>query len=262
MIIQNITNWAMSLISPGGLGVSANPMEQFRIHTIFPMSIMGFDISFTNSTLFMMVAIFGATGLLLLATHKCSTIPTKSQMVAEIIYNFISGTLSGNAGSEGMKYFPLVFTVFLYVLSCNLAGLLPFGFTATAHIAVTATLASIMIALITIIGLMKNGWKFFRVFLPPNIPLVMAPIMITIEVFTYFSRIISLSIRLAANMVAGHTMLKVVSAFVGSLSLLLATVPFNFLIILNMFELFVAILQAYIFAILSCVYLDSVLHIH
>ncbi|KJV69449.1 ATP synthase F0, A subunit [Candidatus Neoehrlichia lotoris str. RAC413] len=184
------------------------------------------------------------------------------QLIVEFIYDFIAETLENNAGKASLQYIPLVFTVFTFILICNLLGILPLGFTATSHIIVTFAISMVVFLSVTIIGFKHQGLHFFNILLPKGTPLWLAPMMISIEFFTYCARPISLSIRLAANMIAGHTIIKVIAGFVLKMSAILTPLPFAFIIILIGFEIFVAVLQAYIFTVLTCVYLSDAVTTH
>jgi F-type H+-transporting ATPase subunit a len=183
-------------------------------------------------------------------------------MLAEVLYNAIKDTLKNNAGEKAEKFMPIIFSLFLFILSCNLFGMLPYSFTATSHIAITFGLAMFVFLVITCVGFINHGLHFLSLFLPQGVPLWLAPLMIIIELFAYLARPISLSLRLAANMVAGHVLLKVLAGFVFMLPVLLKLFPVPVIMVLIGFEIFVAILQAYIFTILACVYLNDALNLH
>lgn len=193
-----------------------------------------------------------------------SVVPNYLQSSVELVYNFVYGLIKSNAGEEGLRYFSLVFTVFIFVFFCNLVGMLPLpmSFTPTSHIIVTFVLALFVFLFISVAGILKNGLGFFHIFLPTGTPMWLAPLMVVLESFTYFSRPLSLSIRLTANMVAGHTILAVIAGFVGNGSVVVSSLSFVFVVLLLVFEIFIAMLQAYIFAILTCVYLNDVLVKH
>ncbi|MCP5369110.1 MAG: F0F1 ATP synthase subunit A [Rickettsiaceae bacterium] len=239
-----------------------NPLEQFKIQKLFEIELWGFDISITNSTLFMLLASVAIVIYFIIATRNELIIPSKLQVSAEMLYSFIHDLVIQNSGNKGKDFVPAIFSLFLFILLCNLLGMLPYGFTVTSHIIVTFALAMIIFLGITIVGFYKNGIHFLSLFLPPSVPLWLAPLIIIIELFTYLARPISLSLRLAANMIAGHILLKVIAGFVISLSIYLKFVPMPLIVILIGFEIFIAILQAYIFAILSCVYLNDALNLH
>jgi len=240
----------------------SNPLEQFKIKTLIPLELAGFDISFTNSSLFMMLAVLFVCLLFVLALRKPAVIPSRIQSTGEVLFEFISNLLKEFVGSEGRRYFPLIFTTFMFVLLCNLLGMLPYSFTVTSHIVVTFALGMSIFLIVNIIAFARNGFAFFGFFLPSGVPLIMAPMMIFIEVFTYLARPFSLSVRLAANMMAGHVLLKVLAGFVVMMGLVSGWVPIPIISLMIGFEVFVAVLQAYIFTILICVYLSDAVNMH
>ncbi len=242
---------------------SHNPLEQFaiRYYTDMP-DVLGMNLNFNNSALFMVMSALLIMLFLTIGMKKRALVPSRFQSMAEMSYEMVANMLRDNVGNEGRQYFPFIFTTFMFVLTCNLLGMMPYSFTATSHIAVTFALAIVIFFGVTIIAIIKHGKKFFSFFLPHGTPWLMAPLMIFIELFAYIARPISLSIRLAANMMAGHTMLKVIAGFVFSLGFLLGWAPIALLVVLTGFEIFVAVLQAYIFAVLTCVYLNDAIHLH
>jgi F-type H+-transporting ATPase subunit a len=240
-----------------------NPLAQFEVHKIFDINVAGFDISFTNSALYMVLSTISIIFFMLFATRKKSLLPSKLQVVAESIYNFINNMIEGTIGSEGKKFFPLIFTIFTFILLSNMLGLTPYSFTSTSQVVITLTLALISFFTITIFAIARNGLLgFIHMFLPSGVPLWMAPVIFIIELFSFLIRPITLSVRLFANMVAGHVLLKVVAGFIISLGAIFGILPFLFSIIMTGFELFVAVLQAYIFAILVCAYLSEATKAH
>ena len=239
-----------------------SPLEQFEIGKIIDISLFGFDISLTNSSIFMLIAGALAFVYFILAFKAQKLIPSRLQVSADMVYNLILDMLNQNVGPNGLVFVPLIFTLFIFILLCNLLGMIPYGFTVTSHISVTFALAMLIFLLVTIVGFIKHGFHFLSLFLPKGTPLWLAPLMIVIELFTYLARPMSLSLRLAANMVAGHILLKVMAGFVISLIIFLKFLPIPLMVILIGFEIFVAILQAYIFAILSCVYLNDAINLH
>ena len=240
-----------------------NPLAQFEVHKIFDLNVGGFDISFTNSALYMVIATFSVIAFMLFATRKKSLIPSRLQIIAESIYNFVFDIIKGTIGDEGTRFFPLVFTLFTFILMCNMFGLTPYSFTATSKIAVTISLAMIAFLTITFFAIYRNGiGGFLHMFLPSGVPMWMAPVIFAIELFSFLIRPITLSVRLFANMVAGHVLLKVVAGFIISLGVIFGTLPFLFSIVMTGFELFVAVLQAYIFAILVCAYIGETTREH
>ncbi len=237
--------------------MALNPLDQFKVYPIIELpKLFGYDISFTNSSLYMVISVMLIIIFLLVGMRGKS-----SEIAVEYIYDFVVSIIENNTGSKGLNHIPLIFTVFVFVLSCNLVGILPYSFTVTSQIIVTFALSMIVFIYITVIGFKEKGVGFLRVFLPQGTPLWLAPMMILIELFTYLARPFSLSIRLAANMIAGHTIIKVIAGFIVNMDLLFAPIfapiSFVFLIALMGFEVFVAILQAYIFTSLTCVYLSD-----
>jgi F-type H+-transporting ATPase subunit a len=230
-------------------------LDQFEIIKIFDLQIGNIDISFTNSSLYMVLATFCAIAFMAIATKKGALIPSRLQVVAESVYNFVIDMVKSSIGNEGNKFFPLIFTLFVFILLCNILGMTPYSFTVTSHLIVTFALAMIAFLSITIFAIYRNGIKgFFHMFLPSGVPIFMAPIIFIIEFFSYLIRPVTLSVRLFANIVAGHVLLKVVAGFVVSLGVIFGAAPLVFAVIMTGFELFVAILQSYIFAILVCAY--------
>lgn len=242
--------------------MSHSPLAQFEISKLIEINLFGFDISFTNSSCYMIVAAILALSYFIVALKPQHTIPARLQVSVEMLYSLISDMLKQNIGEKGRKFIPLIFTLFIFILLCNLLGMLPYAFTVTSHIIVTFSLAIMIFLLVTILGFVKHGWHFCSLFLPKGTPWWLAPLMIAIELFTYLARPISLSLRLAANMMAGHILLKVIAGFVVSLMIMLKFLPIPLMIALIGFEIFVAILQAYIFTILSCVYLNDAINLH
>lgn len=239
-----------------------SPLDQFKIKEIADIELFGHDISITNSSLFMMLAVLFIIVYFTIAFKGKKLIPSKLQLSGEIIYGMISDMLEQNVGAGGRKFIPLIFTLFMFILTCNLFGMLPYGFTVTSHISVTFAMAMMIFLLVTLLGLYIHGFHFFSLFLPAGTPWWLAPLMIVIELFAYLARPVSLSLRLAANMVAGHVLLKVMAGFVVSMAIYLKFLPIPFIVILIGFEIFVAVLQAYIFTILSCVYLNDAINLH
>ncbi|MAI10339.1 MAG: F0F1 ATP synthase subunit A [Rhodospirillaceae bacterium TMED167] len=238
-----------------------NPLAQFVIQPLIPIKLGELDASFTNSSLFMVLTVVAATALMVLAVRPRAAVPGRWQLLAELSYEFIAKMVSDNIGKEGKPYFSFIFTIFMFVLFGNFLGMLPYSFTFTSHIAVTLTMALVIFVLVTVIALMKHGMHFFSFFLPAGVPIFLAPLMIAIEVISYFTRPFSLSIRLFANMMAGHTLLKVVGGFVFPLGLL-GVVPVAGLVAITGLEFLIAFLQAYIFTILTCIYINDAIHLH
>lgn len=242
-----------------GSGEKHNPMSQFEVKKIFDLDLFGIDISFTNSALYMVIATFSIIAFMIFATREKSLIPSKLQVVAELMYNFIFDMIKGTIGEEGKKFFPLIFSTFSFILFCNLFGLTPYSFTSTSQIVVTFALALISFVTLIIYAIYKKGpIGFFKMFIPAGLPPILAPLLFVIELFSFLIRPVTLSVRLFANMVAGHVLLKVFAGFILTLGAVVGTLPFAFSIVMTGFELFVAGLQAYIFTILVCVYLSEV----
>lgn len=238
-----------------------NPLDQFRVHKLIDMQVGSYDLSFTNSALAILMAAVIIICFFSYAFRRNSLVPSYSQAIGEKLYLMVAGIAQENIGEEGKKFVPLIFSLFCFILMCNLLGLVPYNYTATSHIAVTFTLAIIVFMLILVTGFGRFGFKFFSLFLPKGTPWWLAPLMIIIELFSFLSRPITLSMRLAANMIAGHVLLKVIAGF-GIAMGALGVLPFGLLIVMNAFELFVAVLQAYIFTILTCVYINDAVHLH
>lgn len=239
-----------------------SPLAQFEVHTLYQLpQLAGYDISFTNSSLFMVLAIIGVLLFFGLGSRKRALVPGRWQGMTELTYEFVGGIIKDNVGSEGKRYFPLIFTIFTFVLLCNLLGMIPNSFTVTSHIIVTFAMAAVIFVGVTLIGFMRHGLHFLSLFLPAGTPWWMAPLMIVIELVSYLARPVSLSIRLAANMLAGHLLLKIIAGFVGVAGIF-GIFPFAFLVIFTGFEIFIAFLQAYIFTLLACIYLNDAIHLH
>lgn len=239
-----------------------SPLDQFKIKPILEFELFGYDVSMTNSSAFMLLAGGFILSYFMIALKGKRLVPTKLQLSAELCYNLIADMLQQNVGEKGKRFVPLIFTLFMFILTCNLFGMLPYSFTVTSHISVTFALAMLVFLLVTLLGFALHGFHFLSLFLPAGTPWWLAPLMIVIELFAYMARPVSLSLRLAANMVAGHVLLKVMAGFVVSLAIYLKFLPIPFIIVLVGFEIFVAVLQAYIFTILSCVYLNDAINLH
>tara|TARA_Y100001970_G_scaffold293977_1_gene445276 strand:- start:13912 stop:14661 length:750 start_codon:yes stop_codon:yes gene_type:complete len=238
-----------------------SPLEQFEIKELIPIEVAGNDISFTNSALMMVIAVALICLLMLAGTRRRAIIPSRWQMVAEICYEFVANLIRDTVGNEGRKYFPFIFTLFMFILFGNMLGMVPYSFTFTSHIAVTFAMAMVVFTGVTILGLSKHGMHFFTLFVPPGVPMWMWPLMIPIEIISYLSRPISLAMRLFANMLAGHTLLKVFAGFVPLLGAA-GVLPLAFVGALTALELLIAFLQAYVFTILTCLYINDALHLH
>jgi len=243
--------------------MATNPMHQFEVYKIGPeISLGGLNLSFTNASLFMSISAILILTLLFFGTKRKSLIPSKIQLVTELSYTFVAKMINDTAGSSAKSFFPFVFTLFMFVLFCNMVGMLPYSFTVTSHIIVTFVLAAIVFVGVTILGFLKHGFKYLELFVPKGVPVVLLPLIVIIEIISYLSRPVSLSVRLFANMMAGHTMLKVFGGFVISLGLLGGWLPLGFSVALTGLEILVAFLQAYVFAILTCIYLNDALNLH
>ncbi len=241
----------------------ANPMNQFQVDRIGPeIEISGVNLSFTNASLFMVISAALITVTLLFGTKEKKMIPGKMQLISEMLYNFIAKMISDTAGKKAKPYFSFIFSLFIFILFCNMVGMLPYSFTVTSHIIVTLTFAMFIFIGVTILGFIIHGFKYLKIFVPSGVPVVLLPIIIVIEIISYLSRPVSLSVRLFANMMAGHTMLKVFGGFVVSLGLIGGWLPLSFSVALTGLEILVAFLQAYVFAILTCIYLNDALNLH
>jgi len=242
-----------------------DPIHQFEIHTIVPIKIFGWDVSFTNSSAYMLATVLLIAGFYMLSMRARSLVPTRVQSVAEISHEFVAGMLRDSAGHSGMKYFPFVFSLFMFIFAANMLGMIPGAFTVTSHIVVTAALAALVFFTVLVVGFAKNGLHFLKLFVPEGVPILILPLVVAIEVISFLSRPISHSVRLFANMLAGHITLKVFGGFVvmllgaGSYSIL-APLPLAFAVALTSLEFLVAFLQAYVFTMLTCMYLNDALH--
>jgi len=246
--------------------VANDPIHQFQIAKWIPIEIGGYDLSFTNSSAFMVATAVAAAGFLYLTTSSRGLIPSRLQSVSEMSYEFVANMLRDAAGSGGMRFFPFVFSLFMFVLVANLFGLFPYFFTVTSHIIVTFALALLVIGTVVVYGFMKHGFGFLKLFVPHGVPGILVPLVVLIEVISFLSRPISLSVRLFANMLAGHITLKVFAGFVTSLSALGAVgiagavLPLIMTVAITALEFLVAFLQAYVFAVLTCMYLNDAIH--
>jgi len=243
--------------------MATNPMHQFKVYKIGPEITLGeINLSFTNASLFMAITAILILSFLFLGTKRKALIPSKMQLIAEMSYTFVAKMINDTAGSNAKSFFPFIFTLFMFVLFANMVGMLPYSFTVTSHIIVTFVLATIVFIGVTVIGFAKHGIKYLQLFVPKGVPVVLLPLIVVIEIISYLSRPVSLSVRLFANMMAGHTMLKVFGGFVISLGLLGGWLPLGFTVALTGLEILVAFLQAYVFAILTCIYLNDALNLH
>jgi F-type H+-transporting ATPase subunit a len=243
-----------------------DPIHQFRIEKWVPLEIGGYDVSFTNSAAFMVITVAFAAALLFFSTAGRSLIPSRLQSISEMAYEFVATTLKDSAGSAGMKFFPLVFSLFMFVLVANLFGMIPYFFTITSHLIVTFALSMLVMLVVVGYGFYKHGFGFLKLFVPHGIPALLVPLVVLIELISFLSRPISLSVRLFANMLAGHITLKVFAGFVVSLSAMGAVgiggsiLPLAMTVALTGLEFLVAFLQAYVFTVLTCMYLNDAIH--
>jgi F-type H+-transporting ATPase subunit a len=239
----------------------ASPVEQFKLKSLVPFEMGGIDLSYTTSSLWMTITVAAVTAFLTLSMRGGRLVPGRWQSMAEMSYEFIANMIRENVGAEGRKYFPFIFTLFMFILMGNLVGMIPFSYTFTSQIIVTFAMAVTIFIGVTIIGLIRHGWHFFSLFMPSGTPMVLAPLLIPIEIISYFVRPVSLSVRLFANMMAGHTMMKVFGGFTVLLGVL-GIAPILLLVALTGFEIMVAVLQAYVFTVLTCLYLNDAIHLH
>ncbi len=257
------------------LKMIAGPMEQFQVHPVSWLphfEVGGVDLSFTNASLWMTIAVVGVVAFLMIGMARAAVVPGRMQSMAEMTYEFIANTVRQNAGEEGMRFFPLVFTLFMFVLFCNLFGLLPYSFTPTSHIIVTFALALMVFLTVIVVGLIRHGLHFFSLFVPGGVPGWLLPVIVPIEIISFLSRPISLSVRLFANMLAGHLEwerpAEVAALFVvslgtaGGIMSAGAVLPLLGIVAVTALEFLVAGLQAYVFAVLTCIYLNDAIHLH
>jgi F-type H+-transporting ATPase subunit a len=247
--------------------MAADPIHQFQITKYFTLGhIGGQEIAFTNSSAYMFAAVAIISLLMIAGTARRQLVPGRMQSLAELSYEFVATTIRSSAGTEGMRFFPLVFSLFMFILVSNLVGIIPYQFTIASHLIVTAALALLVFFIVLFYGLYKNGMKFFRLFVPSGVPIYIMPLVVLIEVISFFLRPVSHSVRLFANMLAGHIALKVFASFIGMLGAIGifgwagAVLPLGLTMALTALELLVAFLQAYVFAILTCIYLNDAIH--
>jgi len=245
--------------------MAADPIHQFQITKLFTIGhIGGQEIAFTNSSAYMFLSV-AVISLLMLATGR-QLVPGRMQSVAEISYEFVANMIRSTAGSEGLKFFPLVFSLFMFICISNLVGIIPYTFTVSSHLIVTVALALLVFFIVLFYGFYKNGLKFFKLFVPSGVPIYILPLVVLIEVISFFLKPVSHSVRLFANMLAGHLALNVFASFVGMLGalgifgVLGAVLPLGLTIALTALELLVAFLQAYVFTILTCIYINDAIH--
>lgn len=243
-----------------------SPLDQFKVSPIAEINQGGFDLSFTNSALWMVIGLAVMTIFLIGGSRRGDMVPGRWQTLVEMSYGFVAGMIKDNVGREGKQYFPFIFTLFMFILAANVLGMFPYSFTTTSHIVVTFAMAAFVFLAITLIGFIKNGLGFLKLFAPSGLPIALLPLIVVIEVISYLTRPISLSVRLFANMLAGHIIVKVFAIFVVSLGTaggvlsVAAVAPFALNIFMTGLELLVAFLQAYVFTILTCLYLNDAMH--
>ena len=239
-----------------------SPLDQFEINPLVNFELGGVNLAFTNSSVSMVITVLFITLFLTLTVNPRSIVPSRMQLISELCYNFIAQLLNDTVGDQGKRYFPFVFSIFMFVLIGNMVGMIPYQFTFTSHIIVTFALATVVFVGVTILGFVNHGIRFFTFFYIPGVPFYMHPLLIPIEVISYLSRPISLSVRLFANMLAGHTLLKVFAGFVVSMPFFTGVLPLTFIVALTGLEILIAFLQAYVFAILTCLYINDAYHLH
>ncbi len=245
----------------GGGGLNLDPLHQFEIHAIIPIRLGDLDLSYTNSSLWMTIAVVIIFALMALPTRGRALVPGRIQSIAEILYETTANMLRDSAGRDGREYFPFIFALFSFLLVGNLQGLIPGSFTFTSHIVVTLSLALVVWVGTTVIGFIRHGAGFLKFFVPHGAPGWSAPLLVFIELISYLSRPISLALRLFANMLVGHALLKTIAGFVFVLGIA-GIIPLAATVAITALEFLVAVLQAYVFAILSCIYLSDALHMH
>lgn len=246
----------------------ADPIKQFVIKPIIPLEIGGADVSFTNSAMWMVAGVLLSTFFLTYFMRHKSLVPGRGQVIAEMLYEFVANMIRENIGSKGRQYFPLIFSLFIIVLMGNLLGMIPYAFTYTSHIIVTMALALMVFFIVIVVGVIRNGFQFFSLFIPPGVPMWLYPIIVPLEVMSFLARPVTLAVRLFANMMAGHLILKVFAGFsVAMLSFgiggfVAGLIPMFFNVILIAFEIMIALLHAYVFTVLSCIYLKDTVDLH
>lgn len=259
---SNTAGNAANAAADHGGGHGFDPMHQFEIKELIPLEIFGINASFTNSALFMVIGVAVISLFTILSMSGRSVVPGRMQSMAELSYEFVASMIRDTVGKGGQQYFPFIFSLFMFVLVLNMLGMIPYAFTVTSHIAITLALALVVFIGVTVIGFIKHGIGFLKFFVPSGIPAALVPLLVVIEVISYLTRPLSLSVRLFANMMAGHTMLKVFASFVIGLGFLGGWAPLAFMVAFTGLEVLVAFLQAYVFAILTCIYLNDALHMH
>ena len=243
-----------------------DPIHQFQINKLLPLDVNGIDFSFTNSSLFMVATVVLTSAFLLWSTSGRGMVPSRSQSLSEILYEFVAGMLRDSAGSTGMKFFPFVFSLFMFILVANMFGMFPYFFTVTSHVIITVALALLVFFTVLIVGFSKHGFGFLKLFVPSGVPMLIMPLVVAIEVISFIARPISHSVRLFANMLAGHITLKVFAGFIvsmsamGTVGVVGSILPFAMTVGLTALEFLVAFLQAYVFTMLTCMYINDALH--
>ena len=243
------------------LAIEIRPLEQFKIEPLIPIHIGGLDVSYTNSALLMTMAVVLVTTLMVLGTRKRALVPGRWQSVAEMSYEFVADMVETNAGHGGQEFFSFVFTLFMFILFANFLGLIPYSYTVTSQIIVTFALAAVVFIGVTIIGIVRHGFHFLRLFVPQGVPPVLLLLLVPIELLSYCIRPFTLSIRLFANMLAGHTMLAILGGFAAAIGIW-GIIPMGIDVLIVALEVLVAALQAYVFAILTCLYLSDAINLH
>jgi F-type H+-transporting ATPase subunit a len=247
--------------------VAASPMEQFEVKPLIPLHIGGYDVSFTNQSLWMCIVVGAVSLFMAVAVSNRRLVPSRMQSMAEMSYEFVANMINMAAGEDGLKFFPFIFTIFMFIATSNFFGLIPGSFTVTSQIAVTFALTALVILTVIVTGFLRHGFGFLMLFVP-KAPAFMLILLVPLEVISFCTRPMSLSVRLFANMLAGHTMLKVMAGFVialggaGGILSFLSVAPMALIVAVYALEILVAFLQAYVFAILSCIYLSEALHLH
>lgn len=247
--------------------MAANPLDQFKITNKVDLTFGGFDASLTNSAMWMIAIVAVSTIGLMWAMRRAEMVPGRSQSVAEMLYEFVAGMVRDNIGAGGRPFFPFIFSLFMFILVANLAGMVPYAFTVTSHLAVTMAFAVFVFLLTIIVGLARHGAHFFSLFLPPGTPILLMPIIVPIEIISFFSRPVTLGVRLFANMTAGHILMKVFAGFIISMAAaggaiaFISWLPFVANVAVTALEMLVAGVQAYVFALLTCVYLNDAVNL-
>ena len=241
--------------------MAMNPLHQFEIHELTSLNVLGYNVQVTNQSLWMIIATLAVSAFLVLGIRKKAVIPGRFQAAVELTFEFVQNLVKSTTGTAGLSFMPIIFTIFLFVCVLNVFGMIPGSYTSTSQIFITGAMSAAVFLFVVMVGFYKHGLKFLGMFYPEGTPMVLAPFIVVLEMISFFARPFTLAVRLGANMMAGHILLKIVAAFVIMMGIA-GIVPLAFLIALSALELFVAILQAYIFTVLSCVYLNDALHLH